>query len=295
MTYRELLKEGERKLFAAGVAEWELDAWYLFSHCFSMDRGAYFLHMETALSEEAEEKAAEFGCLTGKRAERIPLQQILKSQEFMGFSFYVNEHVLIPRQDTETLVETALAGERAQMRALPTGKKPQTYRILDLCTGSGCVGISLAKLLPSAKVTLSDISEEALEVAAENVRRFDLGESCEIARSDLFERFSGERFDCIVSNPPYVPSGEIGKLMPEVRDHEPAAALDGSPDGLEFYRRIGGEAAEHLTPGGRLYLEIGWDQGETVPELLRTAGFLHVEVLKDLAGNNRVVKAACPE
>ena len=114
---------------------------------------------------------------------------------------------------------------------------------------------------------------------------------CRTVESDLFDVFSGERFDCIVCNPPYIPSGEIETLMPEVRDHEPRIALDGSPDGLAFYRRIAAEAAGHLMPGGRIYLEIGWDQGKTVPEILRKAGFLHIEVRKDLAGNDRVVKA----
>ncbi|MCI8505009.1 MAG: peptide chain release factor N(5)-glutamine methyltransferase [Lachnospiraceae bacterium] len=306
MRYRELLLEGEKALQAAKVPEYELDAWYLFSHCFSMDRGAYFLYMETEIPGERLEAAEEFRRLARQRAERIPLQQILGSQEFMGLSFFVNEQVLIPRQDTETLVETVLAGEK---RAVLAAVRP--YRLLDLCTGSGCIGLSLAVYLRKNKaasglrmggrkegggpeILLSDISREALQVAEENIRRFDLKDSCRTVQSDLFTEFSGEQFDCIVSNPPYIPSGVIGTLLPEVKDHEPKIALDGSGDGLAFYRRISREAAEHLFPGGHLYLEIGWDQGETVPKLLGEAGFFQIEVRKDLAGCDRVVKAEWP-
>lgn len=300
MRYRELLKEGEKALLASGVPEGELDAWYLFSHCFSMDKGTYFRYMETEIPEDAKEAVKEFGRLAGQRAKRIPLQQLLESQEFMGLPFFVNRHVLIPRQDTETLAETVLEGERGAARP---------YRLLDLCTGSGCIGISLAICMRQKRpagdraearkdgieVVLSDISPEALGVAAENVRRFGLAEDCRLVESDLFKALSGERFDCIVSNPPYIPSGELERLMPEVKEYEPRLALDGSGDGLAFYRRIREEAANHLFPGGRIYLEIGWDQGETVPRLFREAGFLHIEVLKDLAGNDRVVRAVSPE
>ncbi len=294
MTYRELLREGEHMLLAAEVPEGELDAWYLFSHCFAMDKGTYFLYMETELPEDMAEAAERFAELIRQRAERVPLQQLLGCQEFMGLSFFINEHVLIPRQDTETLVETALAGERAW--AERSWEKEHSYRLLDLCTGSGCVGLSLAVYLQreKAEILLSDVSTEALGVAEENIRRLGMGKVCRIVESDVLDAFPGERFDCIVSNPPYIPSGELEGLMPEVRDHEPRLALDGSPDGLAFYRRIAKEAANYLVPGGRIYLEIGWDQGETVPELLRQAGFLHIEVLKDLAGCDRVVKAAGP-
>ncbi len=299
MTYRELLQEGERVLLEAEVPESRLDAWYLFSHCFSMDRAAYFLRMETEPSEEEAGAAGRFRRLVGQRAERIPLQQLLKNQEFMGLSIFVNEHVLVPRQDTETLAETALAGERAWAeKALPAEEKERRpYRILDLCTGSGCVGLSLAAGLEKEgpKVVLSDVSPEALRVAEENIRRLGMEKRCRTVESDLFDAFSGRQFDCIVSNPPYIPSGEIKTLMPEVRDHEPGIALDGSPDGLAFYRRIADKAAEHLTPDGRLFLEIGWDQGRAVSEILRSAGFRFVEVVRDLAGNDRVVKAVRPE
>ena len=224
----------------------------------------------------------------------------------MGFEFFVNEHVLVPRQDTETLVETVLSEEKMWVME----KRP--YKVLDLCTGSGCIGLSLARCFqgmtgakqdaggnngccpPDMEIVLSDISEEALQVAEENIGRLRCETVCRAVRSDLFEAFEGTKFDCIVSNPPYIPSGEIERLSPEVRDHEPRLALDGSQDGLEFYRRIGGEASGHLVFGGRLYLEIGWDQGVAVPEILYAAGFTGIKVLRDLAGKNRVVKAVFP-
>ncbi len=306
MTYEKVLAEGERLLLAGGVEEGRLDAWYLFSHCFSMDRGAYLVKAGNRLLQEDRKAEATFWRLIEKRRQRIPLQQLLGSQEFMGFEFFVNEHVLVPRQDTETLVETVLSGEK--MRVME--KHP--YKVLDLCTGSGCIGLSLALCfqerpavkqdagggkgcrLPDMEIVLSDISEEALQVAEENIGRLQCKTVCRAVQSDLFEAFEGTRFDCIVSNPPYIPSGEIEGLSPEVKDHEPRLALDGSPDGLEFYRRIGAEASEYLVAGGRLYLEIGWDQGAAVPEILYTAGFTGIEVLQDLAGKNRVVKAVLP-
>lgn len=300
MTYREILREGEAALKAAGVNESRLDAWYLFSHCFSMERAAYFLKSEEAIV--GQEAKVRFRYLIEKRKQRIPLQQILENQEFMGLSFFVNEHVLIPRQDTETLVESVLAGEKTeQVQRILEGQKNQTavrrpYRILDLCTGSGCIGLSLAHYLGGEpEILLSDISAKALRVAEENIRRLGMEGTCCTVKSDLFGSLAGERFDCIVSNPPYIPRDEIEKLSPEVKDHEPRLALDGTEDGLAFYRKISAEAAEYLIPGGRLYLEIGWNQGKEVAELLEKAGFLFTEVVRDLAGNDRVVKAVRPK
>ena len=287
MTYMEILRWGEEALSACGIAESRIDAWYLFSHCFGMEKGSYLLRMKETADSAGTEAYRE---LVRKRGERIPLQHLLGCQEFMGLEFLVNGHVLIPRQDTETLVEAVLQETEAM-----TGP----VRILDLCTGSGCIGISLAWYLKRAcsrapEVTLSDISPEALEVAAENVRRLDCGDVCRIVCSDLFREFEGQQFDRIVSNPPYIPSGEIGSLEPEVRVHEPRLALDGSGDGLACYRRIGREASEFLVPGGVLWLEIGWDQGPAVTEILAKEGFAEIEVRKDLAGKDRVVRAVYP-
>ena len=288
-TYAALLKEGEGRLLDAGIEEGRLDAWYLFSDCFSMDKGAYFLRM----NEEASCGGAvsRFESLIEGRCRRIPLQQLLGNQEFMGLSFAVNEHVLIPRQDTETLVETVLEDLRREQDGKFADNKDR-FRILDLCTGSGCIGISLAKYLDRMpfQIILSDISGEALRTAKENIRRLGVKQTCRTVQSDLFEAFAGEAFDCIVSNPPYIPTKDIEELSPEVRDHEPRLALDGSGDGLAVYRRIAACAGEHLLPGGRIYLEIGWDQGSSVPELFRAAGFTDIEVIRDLTGKDRVVK-----
>lgn len=293
-TYAGLLKEAEDYLAGKQVAENRLDAWYLFSRCFSMDRARYFLKAPCPIEEEEEKMVSSFWKMVKKRGRRIPLQQILKEQEFMGLRFFVDNHVLIPRQDTETLVEMVLK----DIKGLPV---KQGFRILDLCTGSGCIGISLAKYLPqeNLQIVLSDISEDALKVAGENMRRLECGHVCCVVHSDLFEKFKEitgalEQFDIIVSNPPYIPSRDIEKLEPEVRDHEPLLALDGSEDGLSFYRRIAEEAAGYLKPSGCIYVEIGWNQGQEVGELFEKAGFVQTEIVKDLAGKDRVVKALIP-
>ena len=286
-SYAKLLDEGSRYLAERGITESRLDAWYLFSHAFSMERSSYFLHAGEAVPKEKREQEEEFGRLLRLRGERIPLQQLLRSQEFMGLSFFVNEHVLIPRQDTETLVERVLEDEKQGRIRRRAG---QPLRILDLCTGSGCIGISLAEYLKDVQVTLSDISGDALAVAEENIRRLGKEAVCRTVRSDLFESLEGG-FDVIVSNPPYIKSAEIETLEPEVRDHEPRLALDGSADGLLLYRRIGAEAPEQLAEDGRIYLEIGWDQGAAVSEILTENGFTETEIIRDLPGFDRVVTA----
>ena len=286
-SYGELLDEGSHYLAERGITECRLDAWYLFSHVFSMERSQYFLQANETVPEEKRRQKEEFGRLLRLRGERIPLQQLLRSQDFMGLSFFVNEHVLIPRQDTETLVECVLEDEKQGKLCRREG---QPLRILDLCTGSGCIGISLAEYLCNVQVTLSDISGEALAVAEENIRRLGKEAVCRTVRSDLFENLEGG-FDVIVSNPPYIKSAEIETLEPEVRDHEPRLALDGSEDGLLLYRRIGARAPEYLAAGGRIYLEIGWDQGAAVSEILTENGFTDTEIIRDLPGLERVVTA----
>ena len=214
-----------------------------------------------------------------KRAERIPLQQLLHEQEFMGLSFYVDEPVLIPRQDTEILVEEVL-------KELHDG-----MRVLDMCTGSGCILLSLLHYSNDCEGLGVDLSAEALEVAGRNVLKVLTPEKAEHAhflQSDLFEKVEG-KFEIIVSNPPYIASAEVEKLMPEVRDHEPRMALDGTEDGLYFYRRIIEEAGKHLVSSGMLFFEIGYDQGQAVSELMRTEGYCEVQVVQDYAGLDRVV------
>ncbi|MDO4268118.1 MAG: peptide chain release factor N(5)-glutamine methyltransferase [Eubacteriales bacterium] len=285
MTLLELMTEAAGRLRDAGVPDWENDARLLLFAAFDLDMTHYLLERQRPLPdcEDVREKAERCRSMVKERCRRIPLQQILEVQEFMGLEFYVNNHVLIPRQDTETLAELVLAEQ----------KDPKT-RILDLCTGSGCIGISLAVKGGFDFVAAADISEKALAVAGRNWERLRCGPGeMQFFLGDLFEAVPPETepFDVIVSNPPYIPTEVIRGLEPEVRDHEPVLALDGTEDGLEFYRRIAGTAGSWLRDGGSLYLEIGYDQGQAVSGLLQAAGFEDIRVIKDLPGLDRVVYA----
>ena len=272
MTYREAVEFGTKCLTDAGVPDAALDAWYLLQMVCKIERSYYYVHGEEDITQDAQK---EYEIAVQKRAEHIPLQYIIGEQEFMGLRFKVNSNVLIPRQDTETLVEQVL-------KIVKPGMK-----VLDLCTGSGCVLISVLKNAPELTGMGSDISKTALLVAKENAKLHEVDAEC--VRSDLFDNIT-ETFDVIMANPPYIPTGEILSLMPEVRDFEPENALDGGADGLDFYRKIAGQVKDYLNPGGYVYMEIGYDQGEAVSELMRNAGFTEVEVIKDLARNDRVVK-----
>ena len=272
MTYREAVEFGTKCLADAGVPDAALDAWYLLQMVCKIERSYYYVHGEEDITQDAQK---EYEIAVQKRAEHIPLQYIVGEQEFMGLRFKVNSNVLIPRQDTETLVEQVL-------KIVKPGMK-----VLDLCTGSGCVLISVLKNAPELTGMGSDISKTALLVAKENAKLHEV--DAEWVRSDLFDNIT-ETFDVIMANPPYIPTGEILSLMPEVRDFEPENALDGGTDGLDFYRKIAGQVKDYLNPGGYVYMEIGYDQGEAVSELMRNAGFTEVEVIKDLARNDRVVK-----
>ena len=351
--WADVLNYGKKILKNAGIVEADLDAWYLFEQSFGISRAQYFLcarenivgstAQKIAVQEQhgdllesgnalecaelwLEEKLSAYENALKKRAARIPLQQIIGQQEFMGLTFFVNEHVLIPRQDTETLVELVLQEQ-----------KDKDISILDMCTGSGCIAVSLKKLGGYAHVEGADISEEALKVAKRNSEeilenndvnndavnsRTEQIQNCTnltnnqnkqdnseermvsevrrvsqtgvtFRRSDMFSSFRGtEQFNVIVSNPPYIPSAVIEELEPEVRDHEPRGALDGTADGLYFYRILAEECAKHLTPGGHVYFEIGYDQGMVVKELLDNHGFKDTRVIQDLAGKDRVVCGA---
>ena len=272
MTYREAVEFGTKCLTDAGVPDAALDAWYLLQMVCKIERSYYYVHGEEDITQDAQK---EYEIAVQKRAEHIPLQYIIGEQEFMGLRFKVNSNVLIPRQDTETLVEQVL-------KIVKPGMK-----VLDLCTGSGCVLISVLKNAPELTGMGSDISKTALLVAKENAKLHEVDAAW--VRSDLFDNIT-ETFDVIMANPPYIPTGEILSLMPEVRDFEPENALDGGADGLDFYRKIAGQVKDYLNPGGYVYMEIGYDQGEAVSELMRNAGFTEVEVIKDLARNDRVVK-----
>ena len=351
--WADVLNYGKKILKNAGIVEADLDAWYLFEQSFGISRAQYFLcarenivgstAQKIAVQEQhgdllesgnalecaelwLKEKLSAYENALKKRAARIPLQQIIGQQEFMGLSFFVNEHVLIPRQDTETLVELVLQEQ-----------KDKDISILDMCTGSGCIAVSLKKLGGYAHVEGADISEESLKGAKRNSEEIlennDVNNDAVSSRteqiqnctnltnnqnkqdnseermvseasklsqagvtfrhSDMFSNFpETEQFDVIVSNPPYIPSAVIEELEPEVRDHEPRGALDGTADGLYFYRILAEECAKHLTPGGHVYFEIGYDQGMAVKELLDNHGFKDTRVIQDLAGKDRVVCGA---
>ena len=351
--WADVLNYGKKTLKNAGIVEADLDAWYLFEQIFGISRAQYFLcareniagstAQKIAVQEQhgdllesgnalecaelwLKEKLSAYENALKKRAARIPLQQIIGQQEFMGLTFFVNEHVLIPRQDTETLVELVLQEQ-----------KDTDISLLDMCTGSGCIAVSLKKLGGYACVEGADISEEALKVAKRNSEEIlenndvnndavssrteqiqnymnltnnqnkqnnsakrKISEASKLSqagvtfrRSDMFSSFrETEQFNVIVSNPPYIPSAVIEELEPEVRDHEPRGALDGTADGLYFYRILAEECAKHLTPGGHVYFEIGYDQGMVVKELLDNHGFKDTRVIQDLAGKDRVVCGA---
>lgn len=271
MTFREAIRFGEEKLNIAGIEDAKHDAWLLLIFICKIDRTFYYVHMDEAMEAE---QVAEYENVLNKRAEHVPLQYITGEQEFMGIPFHVNDSVLIPRQDTETLVEEALKVVRPGMK------------VLDMCTGSGCILISILKNIVDVEGYGYDISKQAINVAKENAKLNNVNATFE--RSDLFEDVS-DKFDVIVSNPPYIPTDVIGSLMPEVAVYEPMQALDGKEDGLYFYRKIVAAALDYLNPGGTLLFEIGHDQGEAVSGLMVEAGYQNVRVVKDLAGNDRVV------
>lgn len=271
-TLREVLKVGREILRNAGIADADTDAWYLLSHVLDIGREYYLMHLE---DECPKDKVLIYKELLEKRASHIPLQYITGVQEFMGLEFLVNENVLIPRQDTEILVEEVL-------------KVCKGKSVLDLCTGSGCIVLSLARYGRLKKAVGADISEKALEVARRNAERLNLNVA--FVLSDLFEKVEG-KYDIIVSNPPYIKNDEFLTLMPEVRDHEPKLALEAGADGLIYYRRIISEIPEFINPGGYVFFEIGYDQGKAVSELLSKAGFTNICITKDLSGLDRVVSA----
>ena len=268
----------------------KIDAQELYCFLTGMDKVNLFLKAEEEVDAETEKKYME---LIAKRAERIPLQHITGTQEFMGYTFKVNPDVLIPRQDTETLVseaaKTIQSTPREKLSFMEKLKGGKEWSVLDLCCGSGAVGISLAKICGNIKVTASDISQAAIDTAEENAK--NLRTKIKFTRGNMFEPHEGKKFDMIVSNPPYIRTNMISILQEEVKSHEPLKALDGGRDGLDFYRIIVEKAAEHLKPEGFLLMEIGHDQGEDLRKMLKDSGkYTPAVVIKDLPGRDRVVK-----
>lgn len=287
MRYDELYLYGVKQLEEAGIAEAKLDARLLLEYVCGTDRNTLLAHPELLVEKEQEESYVNY---IKKRREHIPLQHITGIQEFMGLEFYVNQDVLIPRQDTEILVEEVMPHVHDGMS------------ILDVCTGSGCILISLLQYSNDCGGVGVDLSEKALETAGRNAEKilgkkdmrvlmenpFPVQNEIHFVQGDLLKPLDA-RFDIIVSNPPYIPTEMIAGLEPEVAVHEPFMALDGREDGLYFYRKIVEDSKKYLTRGGMLFFEIGYDQGEAVSRLLKDAGYVDIEIKKDYAGLDRVV------
>ena len=271
MTLREALALGKDLLKKANIEEYETDAWLLLEGATKYTKTDLFLRGNDSLLEEQEMLYKEY---LKKRQMRIPVQHILGVQCFCGLDFIVTPDVLCPRFDTEVLIEEAL-------KHIRPGSS-----ILDMCTGSGCIILTLLHFTKNCTGTAADLSEKALAVARQNAKK--LRKECEFIHSDLFEHIDG-KYDVIVSNPPYIATKEIEALEPEVRVHEPMMALDGKEDGLFFYRKIVSASIDYLNPKGWLMFEIGYDQGEAVSEMMKSSGYTEVRVVKDLAGLDRVV------
>ena len=321
---------GKKLLVEAGVEEEEaaLEVRLLLQESFSLNTASYLLRKQESLCKADREKVEAAGIeqteILGKfhsffenfekRRRRIPLAQILGRQSFYGLDFFVNEDVLIPRADTECLVDLVLEdyADLAKQAGKTYSEKrnsenvsnkhednveneanSSSLNILDLCTGSGCIGISVAKHLPYQELLLVDLSEKALAVAKKNAEKHLRG-NVELLQSDLLTEVHEKRFSLLLSNPPYIVSRVIPGLEREVSEYEPKMALDGGEDGLIFYRRIAKEAKKVLLPGARLYLEIGYDQGESVKDIFQKEGYEAVEVFPDLSGNPRVVRGIFP-
>ncbi len=273
---KDLIHQAVQMLASKGITDARNDSWLLAEYVFEITKADYYMNPGMTVEQE---KSKRYMALVKKRADKIPLQYITGEQEFMGLNFTVNENVLIPRQDTELLVE-----KTAEYVRMLEGQ----VKVLDMCTGSGCIAISVDKLCPDAQVTAADISYKALAVALENNKK-NKADVC-FVQSNLFDNIEG-CFDIIVSNPPYIKTGELSDLMEEVREHEPMLALDGDNDGLKFYRQIAKKLDRYLKKKGRIFFEIGYDQGQKVPEILEKYGFRDIRVFQDLSGNDRVVSA----
>lgn len=291
---KEMLTMGEKQLMDSDIADATRDCKILYCYMMDIPFSKIILEYQEVLQDRLCDKYFE---LIDRRSKGEPVQYIMGSQEFMGLEFIVNENVLIPRQDTETLVEDALEIiNTGTLRGEDMDVKRKEWDILDLCTGSGAIGVSLARIANKVNVTCSDISEGAIKVAKENAQKHGVAKSVKFEQGDLFKPFSKhfrkQKFDMIISNPPYIKSSVIPTLQKEVCEHEPFSALDGGESGLDFYEKIVSGVGSHLRKSGVLLLEIGHDQGEAVSGLLsRNGEFTSIRVLKDLANRDRIVFA----
>ena len=291
---KEMLTMGEKQLMDSDIADATRDCKILYCYMMDIPFSKIILEYQKVLQDRLCDKYFE---LIDRRSKGEPVQYIMGCQEFMGLEFIVNENVLIPRQDTETLVEDALEIiNTGTLRGEDMDVKRKEWDILDLCTGSGAIGVSLARIANKVNVTCSDISEGAIKVAKENAQKHGLAKSMKFEQGDLFKPFNKhfrkQKFDMIISNPPYIKSSVIPTLQREVCEHEPLSALDGGESGLDFYDRIVSGVGSHLKKGGVLLMEIGNDQGEAVSGLLsRNGEFTSIRVLRDLAQRDRIVFA----
>lgn len=291
---KEMLTMGEKQLMDSDIADATRDCKILYCYMMDIPFSKIILEYQKVLQDRLCDKYFE---LIDRRSKGEPVQYIMGCQEFMGLEFIVNENVLIPRQDTETLVEDALEIiNTGSLRGEDMDVKRKEWDILDLCTGSGAIGVSLARIANKVNVTCSDISEGAIKVAKENAQKHGLAKSMKFEHGDLFKPFNKhfhkQKFDMIISNPPYIKSSVIPTLQKEVCEHEPLSALDGGESGLDFYERIVSGVGSHLKKGGVLLMEIGNDQGEAVSGLLsRNGEFTSIRVLRDLAQRDRIVFA----
>lgn len=284
------LERGESALAQAGIEDAQGEAVCLFCFAAGISKSELILRQSKALSPKqskldfSEDVYKNYESLIAKRLKRIPLQHILGSVNFFGFDFKVDERALIPRFETELLVEKVIE----RINTIKDNRHGETIRVLDLCTGTGVIGITAKKIVGDIECTLSDISLDALKLAKENAEL--LGIDVHIVQSDIFCEFKNEKFDIIVSNPPYIRRGDIDKLQIEVRDFDPQLALDGGTDGLMFYRKIAEQVQRHLRCGGCLLCEIGADQGKDVLNIFREAGAEEAYIIKDFADKDRIAE-----
>lgn len=289
MNIKEFLKYAAEIMKNADIEAPVLEAGVILCHVLKCSRAYLYSHDNLDLDEE---QSYILKHMVSERTRKVPLQYLTGETEFMSLVFTVNPSVLIPRQDTEILVEKCI--ELVKAARMDEDNKDNTeckpaVRILDMCTGSGCIAVSIANYCPNSIVTACDISWGALEIAQANAERLGVKNRLEFRQGNLFEALDGETgFDLIVSNPPYIETKTMQELQKEVKDFEPHIALDGGMDGLDFYRRITAEVPAYLNHGGYLAFEIGYNQGESVKRLMERA-FTDIQVLRDLGGNHRVV------
>ncbi len=278
-TIFECMKWAEQYLVDTGRLDAGIDSKLLMKHILGFDDTKLLLERGKIIGEEVKQQ---YENMVKKRGEGIPLQHLTLSQEFMGIDFIVSPDVLIPRQDTETLVE----------EIIKEAKENNYKTAIDIGTGSGCISISLATYINDISICAIDISQQALDIASQNIQLHDMGKRIKLIKSNVFESYDkNNKVDIIVSNPPYISKSDVETLMVEVIGHEPRIALTDEGDGLAFYRKISEEGMDYLNKGGMIAYEIGYDQGKAVCDILDKLGYSNIKLIPDLTGKDRVVTA----